>query len=58
MVNIVDYKKYHKIINKYRKYLSIKMDSLNDTFPESTWYLENWIYDRRIKRSATLKSGV
>ena len=58
MVNIVDDKKYHEIINKYRKYLSKKMDSLKDTFPESTWYLENWIYDRKIERSATLKSGV
>lgn len=58
MVNIVDHKKYHEIINKYRKYLSKKMDSLKDTFPESTWYLENWIYDRKIERSATLKSSV
>ena len=58
MVNIVDYKKYHEIINKYRKYLSKKMDSLKDTFPESTWYLENWIYDRKIESSATLKYSV
>ncbi|MHC4476393.1 MAG: hypothetical protein ACYTEL_12145 [Planctomycetota bacterium] len=31
-----------------------KMASLNDTFPESTWYRDNWIEDRIIKRTATM----
>ena len=58
MVNIIDQKKYNKIIKKYRAYLKEKMDSINDTFPESTWYLENWISNRKIERTATLNSGV
>ncbi len=31
------------------------MASLHDTFPESTWYRKNWIENRIIKRTATLR---
>jgi transposase len=52
--NIINNKDYNAVINLFRKYLSEKMNSLNDTFPASTWYLKNWINDRVIERSATL----
>jgi len=52
--NIINNKDYNAVINLFRKYLSEKMNSLNDTFPASTWYSKNWINDRVIERSATL----
>lgn len=52
--NIINNKDYNVVINLFRKYLSEKMNSLNDTFPASTWYSKNWINDRVIERSATL----
>ena len=58
MFNIIDQKKYNKIIKKYRAYLKEKMGSINDTFPESTWYLENWINNRKIERTATLNPSL
>jgi len=30
------------------------MTSLGDTFPASTWYRDNWIENRIIKRTATM----
>ena len=41
-----------ELIARFRKMLKDKMTSLNDTFPASSWYRENWIENRIIKRSA------
>ena len=41
-------KKYLTKINRFRSYLSDKMNQLNDEFPASSWYLKNWIQDRNI----------
>ena len=40
-------------IARFRKALKHKMTALKDTFPASSWYRENWIENRIIKRSAT-----
>jgi len=45
---------YESDLSAYRQQLAGKMASLNDTFPESTWYRDNWIEDRIIKRTATI----
>jgi len=58
MVNLINHDNYNSKINQYRNMLTKKMSSINDTFPKSTWYRENWIKDRIIKQSATLNIGV
>lgn len=45
---------YKNSMTEFRRQLKIKMKSLNDTFPESTWYRDNWIENRNIKRTATI----
>ena len=52
--NLIDNSKYLTKINRFRSYLSDKMNQLNDEFPASSWYLKNWIQDRNIKRTATM----
>jgi arylsulfatase A-like enzyme len=41
-------------LEQFRTQLRGKMDALNDTFPACTWYRDNWIEDRIIKRTATI----
>ncbi len=41
-------------LQRLRRLLASRMEALNDTFPESTWYRDHWIEDRVIKRTATL----
>ncbi len=52
--NLIDNLKYLTKINRFRSFLSEKMNQLNDEFPASSWYLKNWIQDRNIKRTATI----
>ena len=52
--NLIDNLKYVTKINRFRSFLSEKMNQLNDEFPASSWYLKNWIQDRNIKRTATM----
>ena len=52
--NLIDNLKYLTKINRFRSFLSEKMNQLNDEFPASSWYLKNWIQDRNIKRTATM----
>ncbi len=41
-------------LERFRRLLASRMESLNDTFPASTWYRDHWIEDRVIKRTATM----
>ena len=52
--NLIDNSKYLTQINRFRNFLSDKMNQLNDEFPASSWYLKNWIQNRNIKRTATM----
>ena len=52
--NLIDNSKYFTQINRFRNFLSDKMNQLNDEFPASSWYLKNWIQNRNIKRTATM----
>ncbi len=54
MNNLIDKNEYAELAADLRRKLKKKMDSLNDTFPKSTWYRDNWIENRIIKRTATL----
>lgn len=53
MNNLTCDPKHAKLIADFRQILKKRMASLNDTFPESTWYRDNWIDNRIIKRAAT-----
>ena len=52
--NLIDNSKYLTQVNRFRNFLSDKMNQLNDEFPASSWYLKNWIQNRNIKRTATI----
>lgn len=54
MENLAGKPEYEKVMIEFRGKLDAKMASLGDTFPESTWYRDNWIEDRIIKRTATM----
>jgi len=54
MENLAAKPEYEKDLAAFRRHLEEKMASLNDTFPESTWYRDHWIEDRIIKRTATM----
>jgi len=47
---------YAQVRDRFKRMLEEKMTSLGDTFPECTWYRDNWIEDRIILRTATLNS--
>lgn len=55
MANLAGKPEYEKDLTELRGKLDDKMVSLNDTFPESTWYRDNWIEDRIIERTATME---
>ena len=52
--NLIDNSKYLTQVNRFRNFLSVKMNQLNDEFPASSWYLKNWIQNRNIKSTATM----
>jgi len=54
MQNLADGPEHAALLASFRRQLTDKMASLNDTFPASTWYRDNWIEDRIIRRSTTL----
>ena len=54
--NLIGEKKYSDLINIFRDELKNKMYNLNDTFPASSWYRENWIKNRNIKKTATIEN--
>lgn len=54
MNNLADDPQHAELMADFRKEMRKKMASLNDTFPESTWYRDNWIENRIIKRTATM----
>jgi arylsulfatase A-like enzyme len=45
---------YAAVLERFRTMLSRRMAELNDDFAPSTWYRDNWIEDRCIRRTATL----
>jgi len=55
--NLSGDKEYKDIIEDFRKKLKSKMNSIHDTFPNSTWYRDNWIKKRIIQKTATLNGG-
>lgn len=52
--NLAEEPEHARLMSDFREMLKKKMSSLNDTFPESTWYRDNWIENRVIKRTATM----
>jgi arylsulfatase A-like enzyme len=52
MKNLIDAPAHKATAERFRKMLAGKMKSLNDTFPESTWYRDNWTKNRIILRGA------
>jgi len=54
MRNLVGKPEYENVTADLREKLKAKMTSLGDTFPASTWYRDNWIENRIIKRTATI----
>ncbi len=54
MKNLADQPEHAAMLGDFRQMLNSRMASLHDTFPASTWYRENWIENRIIKRTATL----
>lgn len=54
MKNLAEDPEYGNQMEKFRKMLKDKMESLNDNFEKSTWYRDNWIENRVIVRTATL----
>lgn len=52
--NLATEQEHNELLCDLRNKLKQKMESINDTFPESTWYRDNWIQDRIIKRTATI----
>ncbi len=54
MKNLAETPAGRKLLGDFRKKLAAKMKSLGDTFPASSWYRDNWIENRIIKRTATM----
>lgn len=52
MKNLADDPEHADTLECFRQMLAERMSSLNDTFPESTWYRDNWTKDRLILRGA------
>lgn len=52
MKNLAGDPEHRETMERFRRLLAAKMASLNDTFPESTWYRDNWIENRIILRGA------
>ena len=52
MKNLIDEPDHKETADRFRGMLATKMKSLNDTFPKSTWYRDNWIKNRIILRGA------
>jgi len=55
MNNLISDPAHAEKTRHFRAMLKEKMAELNDTFPTSTWYRENWVQDRTIMRSATMR---
>ena len=47
MRNLIANPAHRRTHEKYKAMLAAKMDQLNDTFPESTWYRGRWTDDNR-----------
>jgi len=43
---------HKETMDRFRAMLAEKMKSLDDTFPQSTWYRDNWTKNRIILRGA------
>lgn len=56
MSNLADDEGHWATMEKFRTQMAGKMESINDTFEDCTWYDENWIEDRCIMRTATLNA--
>ncbi len=54
MQNLAGVSEYEGVLAGFQRKLRETMASLNDTFPESTWYRDHWIENRIIKRATTL----
>jgi hypothetical protein len=52
--NLAKVQAFAPTIETYRRLLHERMAAIHDTFAPSTWYRDNWIEDRIIKRTATL----
>jgi len=44
---------YGEHMNRFRRMLREKTESLGDPFPPSSWYRKDWVKDRVILRTAT-----
>ena len=46
--NLAGEAKHAGTLNRFRKMLAAKMESLNDTFEQCTWYRDNWTDGKRV----------
>jgi arylsulfatase A-like enzyme len=53
--NLINNKDYQDVLDNFRQLLKVKMDSINDNFERSSYYRENWVEDRIIKHTATMR---
>lgn len=52
--NLIRDPNYQSVLSTFRTMLKQRMNALNDTFEQCTWYRDHWVTDRIIQRSATL----
>lgn len=55
MIDLAELQAYSEIKKDLRQKMFAKMEKINDNFEFSTYYEKNWVEDRLIKRTATLK---
>lgn len=55
MHNLIGEKQYTALAEKLKAEMYAKMREIGDTFENNRYYEENWVEDRIIKRTATLK---
>lgn len=54
MKDLAGDERHQDLLRSFRSRLERQMAALGDGFPESTWYRDNWIENRIIKRTATM----
>ena len=55
MHNLMKEPGYEAAAAALKERMYAKMDAISDTFENNTYYEQNWVEDRLIKRTATLR---
>jgi uncharacterized protein YpbB len=54
MNNLIYNDDYNKVADNLKKQMWEKMSKIGDNFEKNSYYQENWVEDRIIKRTATV----